>query len=532
MPVDCDTMRTLQQTDQALQFIHKHMSKQENKSITSQEARALATFEFLTAADGLLYCIANELQERRTRVRTAMRLVIPMTLREQIMRALHSGMLAAHPGIVRMIDKLRMHVWWPGMYADVVRYVTTCPTCQRVKAAPSHVSPRPVHLPTRPWQILAIDAVGPLPKTKRGNEYIIDVVCCFTHYVEGWAVPSIDMVSIARAVIDKVVCRYGLFDTLVSDRGSVFVGTLAAHVFKALRIKRVQTTAQHPQSNGMIERFHETLKTTLKLWSHEVADEWDDLLQQAIFAYNTAYHTTLQEVPHYLAHGYDARLPLDELLGTKDSEHTDVHQFAADAVERLHMTYARITSIMQEINAERQEDSELARKLQLSVGDDVWLYEHATKKGENAKLKTRWLGPYKILEKKSDVVFVIDREGQAYSVNVARLKKANKRQQQQLPETEKERQQYQLQLIEDELKHLATVQQQLLAQQKQKQHQKQRILAATHVAKRVIASDSKDDESSSSSSSSSAFTTADEHVIEQMCMIMCTYEHNTAAWQQ
>jgi transposase InsO family protein len=150
--------------------------------------------------------------------------------------------------------------------------------------------------------------------------YIVDCVCHFTRYVEGWAIPESqnNAVSIARAVVEKIVCRYGIFETLVSDRGGVFIGTLAAHVFRALRIKQRTTTAFHPQSNGMIERFHFTLKVTLKLWSHEYAEEWDALLQFAIFAYNSAFHTILQEVPHFLCHGYDARLHIDELIGSSE----------------------------------------------------------------------------------------------------------------------------------------------------------------------------------------------------------------------
>ena len=84
---------------------------------------------------------------------------------------------------------------------------------------------------------------------------------------------AVDRYGVDFACGDReIVCRYGLFEVLVSDRGGVFVGTLAAHVFRALKIKRIQTTAYHPQANGMIERFHATLKITLVLWSHECSD--------------------------------------------------------------------------------------------------------------------------------------------------------------------------------------------------------------------------------------------------------------------
>ena len=69
---------------------------------------------------------------------------------------------------------------------------------------PSSVSPQAVTLAVRPWQQIGIDAVGPLPKTHRGNEYIIDVVCHFTRFIEGWPAPSIDMIWMSfKAVLTE-----------------------------------------------------------------------------------------------------------------------------------------------------------------------------------------------------------------------------------------------------------------------------------------------------------------------------------------
>ena len=304
-----------------------------------------------------------------------MRLCVPTQLRQQVMHAFHTGKLSAHPGIVHMIDKMKMYVWWPHMHADIVKYVTQCTVCQKVKRGPVIVCPQTVTLATRPWQQIGIDAVGPLPITHRGNQYIIDVVCHFTRYVEGWPAPEIDMISISKAVIDKIVCRYGLFERMVSDRGSVFVGTLAAHVYKALRIKRIMTTPYHPQSNGMIERFHATLKTTLKLWSNEVSDEWDELLPFAIFAYNVSFHTILQEVPHFLCHGYDARLPIDEILGNQNEMYDNVHHYAKELVEKLRQVHTRVKEILEEVNKQRKEDELLGKILKLKIGEEVWMYD-------------------------------------------------------------------------------------------------------------------------------------------------------------
>ena len=79
----------------------------------------------------LLYCIDEQTMKSRVQTRVQMRLCVPKQIRKQVMQAVHSGVLAAHPGIVRMMDKMKMYVWWPGMHADIVQYVTHCVTCQK-----------------------------------------------------------------------------------------------------------------------------------------------------------------------------------------------------------------------------------------------------------------------------------------------------------------------------------------------------------------------------------------------------------------
>jgi hypothetical protein len=415
------------------------------------------------------------------------------------MKAVHNNRLSGHPGIVRKMDKLKMYVWWPGMQADIIQYVSTCVICQRVKRATHEKAPpMSVRLATRPWQQIGIDVTGPLPVTSRNNEYIVDVVCHFTRYVEGWAVPEINMVTIAKAVIDNIICRYGLFEIMVSDRGSVFVGTLAAHIYKALKIKRVKTTANHPQSNGIIERFHATLKTTLKLWSLEVGDEWDVLLQFAIFAYNTAFHVTLQEVPHFLNHGYDARLPIDEVLQNDGDSYADVHQYAAELVDKLQHVHTRVKQILEEVNIERDENELLAKMLKLAVGDEVWMFDPTTATGES-KMKVRWKGPYTILQKISSVVYIINKDGHPYTVNIDRLKKTKvDNNNNNNNNDKKDRDILQLEQINDELNSMKQMQLTLIEKKKltelQKEQLSEKIKAASAVAKQVATADAEEEE--------------------------------------
>jgi hypothetical protein len=166
--VDARVLRALQESAAELRFIYDHLEGKQNDSpspLAKFEAKILATHVFVRDNEGLLYCIDNDATKTRVqaRARCAMRACIPMTLKQQVMHAIHTTPLSAHPGITRMIDKMRQYVWWPGMYADIVQYVTACVTCQRVKAVPAQAPTQSVRLPTRPWQQIGIDLVEPLP---------------------------------------------------------------------------------------------------------------------------------------------------------------------------------------------------------------------------------------------------------------------------------------------------------------------------------------------------------------------------------
>jgi transposase InsO family protein len=173
-------------------------------------------------------------------------------------------------------------------------------------------------LPSAPWMQVAIDTVGPLHTTRHGNKYIICMVDYFTRYCEAQAVEEQSTHTVLRAVYNQVICRHGVPQVLISDRGSPYVSEVAKQMFNRLGITRHYSSAYHPQSNGAVERFNRTLKETLRVWANENADDWDDLLPFALFSYNSAYHSTIKNTPFFLEHGRMPRMPLDVQLGRAD----------------------------------------------------------------------------------------------------------------------------------------------------------------------------------------------------------------------
>ena len=372
-----------------------------DESLSTQQKQFMFNHEFILGEDGLLYCIDLPGVRTKSRLRTRFRLCVPRTLRQGIMGEMHRGKLAHHPGVVQMYDTLREKFWWPGMLADVALYVKRCKLCQPHKLKQLKAPVQPMSIAPAPWSCVAVDHVGPLPVTERGNKYILTCIDKFSRYAEAFPLEEIETKSTAQAIINGIVCRHGLFDILQSDRGTSFVGQVAANIYKELGIKQIKTSAYHPPANGVIEIFNKTLGKTLKIWAAENQANWDILLPYALFAYNCVFHSTIQETPYYIIHGRDPKTIIDHVLNVPRGSPPNVNQYATELAEKLYEVHTRINEIYQEINERRIENNKNAEMQVFKTGDRVYLHDPTTKKGLSRKLTKRWRGPYIITERLS-----------------------------------------------------------------------------------------------------------------------------------
>ena len=114
---------------------------------------------------------------------------------------------------------------------------------------------KPTPVLGEPFSRVLIDCVGPLPKSKRGNQYILTIMCMSTHFPEAIPLRTIKAPNIVKALI-KFFTLVGLPRVVQSDQGSNFMSSLFQEVMFQLGIKQVKLTAYHPQSQGAVERFH------------------------------------------------------------------------------------------------------------------------------------------------------------------------------------------------------------------------------------------------------------------------------------
>ncbi len=186
--------------------------------------------------------------------------LIPMADRRGVFRAIHE---LAHAGIRATRRLMAARVVWRGMASDVAAWGRDCQLCARGKASPQHTAPvQPIPVPERRFTHVHVDLVGPLPASAEG--YLFTMVDRSSRWLEAVPLKSMAAEDCVDVLISAWVARFGVPTIITADQGRQFTSALWAGLTKLLGIKHVQTTAYHPQSNGMVERTHGQLKAALR----------------------------------------------------------------------------------------------------------------------------------------------------------------------------------------------------------------------------------------------------------------------------
>jgi hypothetical protein len=257
----------------------------------------------------------------------------------------------------------------------------------------------------------------------------------FSRYVIAQPIKDADAKTTAKIFIDDVICKHGRPDTLLSDLGSNFMSKLIQEVLLMMGTESLRTTAYHPRTNGLVERFNGTLMDMLATLCNVVEDDWGEMVQPAVFAYNTTTQATLEENPFFIIHGRDAVLPGEPFTSYKGVHYGSTTDYINQIQDRISQTYVFIKQSLETARAEY-----LARNTNIKVipsyspGDEVWLLlpSFTLKAGKANKFVHPWTGPYVVLERRSDVVYRIHRKGTdpartSNLVNIARLKPVHAR---------------------------------------------------------------------------------------------------------
>ncbi|GJS07752.1 reverse transcriptase domain-containing protein [Tanacetum coccineum] len=277
------------------------------------------------------------------------------------------------------------------------------------------------------FDVWGIDFMGPFPSS-RGNKYILVAVDYLSKWVKAKALPTND----ARVVVKflkSLFARFGTPRAIISDRGTHFCNDKFAKVMSKYGVTHRLATAYHPQTSGQVEVSNRGLKRILERTVGENRASWSDRLDDALWAFRTAYKTPIGCTPYKLVYGKSCHLPIElEHRAYWALKHANFDLKTAGDHRKLQLNelnelrdQAYENSLIYKERTKKLHDSKIKNRI-FNVGDQVLLF-NSRLKIFSGKLKTRWSDPFTITEvfpygtaKLSHV------DGSNFKVNCHRLK--------------------------------------------------------------------------------------------------------------
>ena len=336
-------------------------------------------------------------------------LVIPSSFTRKLLKSTHDEPTGGHFGVHKTYAKLRKRYYWHGMFNDIQHWCRSCIDCNRRKF-PRYTRRAPlIPLPVEgPFDRVGVDCLGPFKTSVAGNRYIVVFSDYLTKWPEAFAVPAIDASTIARLLVDEIMPRHGSPRALLSDRGANFLSTLVREVCRLLDTKKVNTSSYHPQTDGLVERFNGTIAVALSMYTSKDQLDWDVYLPQVLFAYRVAPSEVTGESPFFLLYGRDPRLPIDVELLPRQDPSPSVLDHRERILRQVTFAQACAQENIQRAQAKMKKHYDKKSKpVPYRVGDQVWIFSPFSKKGLTRKLAYQFHGPYRIIERLSDVHFKV-----------------------------------------------------------------------------------------------------------------------------
>ena len=359
----------------------------------------------LVLKEGILYRQFEEDNGRNSHLQ----LVVPRCLREEVLEESHAGSMGGHLGEDKTLARVREKFFWPGYSSAVKEWCKTCANCATRKAPPQKRRvPLQKVLTGYPMQMVATDIMGPFPISSNGNKYILVASDYFTRWVEAYAIPNQEALTVARKLVDNMFCHFGLPEQLHSDMGAQFESRVVKEMCNLLHIRKTHTTPYHPQGDGLVERLNRTIQTMLTTTITSQAEDWESCLPKVCLAYNTSKHVATGYTPFFLMFGRQPHMPLDIIYGVPP-DYTQEHcEYATKLRKTMETAYHLARENMQTAAIRQKEHYDLkVHGDKFIPGQLVWLCNPVVPKGNSKKLLAPWVGPYKVIKCLSDTVYRI-----------------------------------------------------------------------------------------------------------------------------
>ncbi|KAE9295160.1 hypothetical protein PR003_g24087 [Phytophthora rubi] len=341
------------------------------------------------------------------------RVVLPPALWAVVFKEMHGSVWAGHLRGPHTYGRISQLYWWPNLQREVKQWVRGCQECGSRKARPREVVPplRSIHggeVGDR-W---ALDVAGPFPVADGGERYVIAALEYVTRYAVARSVTRHTAENVATFLMEDVVLRFGVFRELLTDGAPELTGEVIEKLVDLLQARQVNPVPYRPQMVGLVERFHRSWKDCVATYmANEQQNDWNLWVKFAVYAYNSANHSTVALTPNELMMGRRLRAPNELLRSTRTSEAGELPSYHARLVAAMVTSreHAEVTRTKEQGRQARYYNKKTRQGRAFNPGDRVWVY-NPPRGAKATKFVHRWMGPARIVEAAGYDNFLLRRE--------------------------------------------------------------------------------------------------------------------------
>ena len=397
--------------------------------------------ECLDAKEDLKKCLSDEKDERSLRykqhtarlhlhpgtgilvIRTDKdkdRLVVPLHLRKEYLRKAHDE--CNHSGQNRTAENLRKY-WWEGIDNDIKDYCKGCLPCARRKGRYGlRTTWNGGHClrGEKPFECVYLDFIQ-LPPC-RGKKYCLTMICSYSKYIMVFPSANARAIDATNGLL-KLFDRHRVIPKIISsDQGSHFKNKLIEEFCKRMNIQQNLHTAYHPESCGILERAHRTLKNAIFILTNQKNCGWTEILDSVVSNMNACINKATGVSPHYLVTGREPEFGYPLQIDTQSTSST---------VEYAKSVTDKLTEVMKAVKvanlaADEKYDAKLRKWHEqdpVDIDDDVLIYRPQSVEAKRTNLN--WIGPFRVLKTNNMVVQIL-KDGDPEWIHMAHVRKVVK----------------------------------------------------------------------------------------------------------